>query len=112
MSRNNSLRLGQTETMTRNNQDEKKERLNRLLKRNNEYNNNLDIPKDKEVDVIEFAEQYLGFKLSECQKELLKSIKENNWNTIGFSPAHSYSYSYQSVMMEMVKELIKRKEKK
>lgn len=105
MSRNNSLRLGQTETMTRNNQNERQERLNRLLKKNNE----LEIPKDKEIDVVDFAEQYLEFKLAECQKELLKSIKENNWNTIGFSPAHSYSYSYQSTMIQMVKELIKHK---
>jgi len=111
MSRNNSLRLGQTETMTRNNQDERKERLNKLLKKNNKHNNSVNVPKDKEVDIVEFAEQYLGFKLAECQKELLKSIKENNWNTISFSPMHSYSYSYQSVMIQMVKELIKRKEK-
>jgi len=45
-------RLGQTETMTRNNQDERQERLNRLLRRNAETEN-LEIEKNVESKGIE-----------------------------------------------------------
>jgi hypothetical protein len=110
MPRNNNQsnrRLGQTETMVRNTQDERQERLNRLLGRDTRYNNQ----SKKKNDIVDFTEQYLGAKLEPCQKELLNQIYKT-WNTQSFSPAHSYSYSYQSVVMQLLKELMKNKEDK
>ena len=97
--------------MVHNNQEERQERLNKLLKKKNKDTTNISIG-DKDVNMIKFAEDYLGFKLAEPQKMLLKSLLKNNWDTISFSPIHSYSYSYQSVMYQMLKELLKRKEDK
>jgi hypothetical protein len=110
MSRNNNKpnkRLGQVDNMIKNTQKEKQERIHKLLNRNIKQQNDIKISKNKEMDIVEFTENYLGFKLLEYQKILLKFLQKNNWNTIVFPLIHRYTYQSNMFEFMMLKNIIK-----